>query len=209
VVERQSLAEEKHMTGNSRYSLGPAFAAVLGLAQIFGCGGPPDDSSLDESALAAQKAKKNKDAIKACGLDDGSMGHDDELRACDAGNTKKTTICHVPPGNPANAHTICIGNPAVGPHQHHHGDYIGPCKVETPCPPPGGSGGSSGNPGTGGTPGGEGGSPGSGGTPGTGGSPAPMCDMGRISCGPTGQVPADGCPDGTACTGGCCWRLVE
>ena len=32
-------------------------------------------------------------------------------KACD--NPKKTLICHIPPGNPANAHTICVGNPAV------------------------------------------------------------------------------------------------
>ncbi len=39
-----------------------------------------------------------------------------------------TTICHVPPGNPGNAHTITIGKPAVRAHfANHDGDTPGPC----------------------------------------------------------------------------------
>jgi hypothetical protein len=41
---------------------------------------------------------------------------------------KKVTICHVPPGNPANAHTISVGEPAVSAHLA-HGDYTGPCST--------------------------------------------------------------------------------
>src|SRR5262245_58203317 len=48
-------------------------------------------------------------------------------RACDPMDTKKTTICHIPPGNPANAHTLCIGNAAVQPHLDNHGDFLGTC----------------------------------------------------------------------------------
>lgn len=40
---------------------------------------------------------------------------------------KKELICHIPPGNPDNAHTICVGAPAVAPHQRLHGDTLGPC----------------------------------------------------------------------------------
>lgn len=47
-------------------------------------------------------------------------------RACDPADTKKTTICHIPPGNPANAHTICVGNAAVPAHLD-HGDFVGTC----------------------------------------------------------------------------------
>src|ERR1700747_201397 len=44
----------------------------------------------------------------------------------------KVTICHVPPGNPANAHTITIGAPAVPHHlSNHPGDHIGPCSTPT------------------------------------------------------------------------------
>lgn len=42
----------------------------------------------------------------------------------------KTTICHIPPGNPNNAHTISVGNGAVPAHLA-HGDYLGPCGART------------------------------------------------------------------------------
>ncbi len=48
---------------------------------------------------------------------------------------KKVLICHVPPGNPANAHTICVGKPAVDAHMTHHPDSLGACGAE-PNPPP-------------------------------------------------------------------------
>ena len=51
-------------------------------------------------------------------LEDGSP-------ACES--PKKVLICHIPPGNPGNAHTICVGAPAVEPHQRNHGDTIGAC----------------------------------------------------------------------------------
>jgi len=48
-------------------------------------------------------------------------------RACDPANTMKTTVCHIPPGNPANKHTICIGNAGVPAHLAQHGDFLGSC----------------------------------------------------------------------------------
>jgi hypothetical protein len=38
----------------------------------------------------------------------------------------KVTLCHIPPGNPDNAHTITVGSPAVPAHLA-HGDTLGPC----------------------------------------------------------------------------------
>jgi hypothetical protein len=43
----------------------------------------------------------------------------------------KITICHVPPGNPANAHTISIDYSALQTHLN-HGDYIGECNTPSP-----------------------------------------------------------------------------
>jgi hypothetical protein len=72
--------------------------------------------------------------LAACGVSDPSMfltGTEEE--ALNSGgvfscaNPKKALVCHVPPGNPANAHTICVGKPAVAPHQKHHGDSLGAC----------------------------------------------------------------------------------
>jgi len=47
----------------------------------------------------------------------------------------KVLVCHIPPGNPANAHTICVGEPAADPHVQLHGDTLGACATE-PNPPP-------------------------------------------------------------------------
>ncbi|HTL37093.1 MAG TPA: hypothetical protein VL326_28355 [Kofleriaceae bacterium] len=91
-------------------------------------------------------------------------------RACDPADTKKTTICHIPPGNPANAHTICVGNAAVPAHLEHHGDFVGTCSCG------GGDGGGDGSgtggdgSGTGGDGSGDGSGGGGGGTGGGGGS---------------------------------------
>lgn len=39
----------------------------------------------------------------------------------------KVTICHFPPGNPANYRTIRVSEHAVKAHVRHHGDLIGDC----------------------------------------------------------------------------------
>jgi hypothetical protein len=43
----------------------------------------------------------------------------------------KVTVCHVPPGNPDNFHTISVGENAVKAHLA-HGDFLGAC-VTCPC----------------------------------------------------------------------------
>ena len=47
----------------------------------------------------------------------------------EAAGNGKTTICHVPPGNPSNPQTIAIGKPALKAHLG-HGDYEGECKSD-------------------------------------------------------------------------------
>ena len=43
----------------------------------------------------------------------------------------KFTICHVPPGNPENAHTITVAFPALVAHfANHGGDSFGECGGE-------------------------------------------------------------------------------
>jgi hypothetical protein len=143
---------------------------------------PPPSATPDAGPVCTPDKSDETDdqrAVAACHMDDGSVEKDAKVHACDPQDDKKTTICHLPPGNPANAHTLCIGNPAVAAHLQNHHDYLGPCKNETPCPPPGDKGGHTcpppgGTPGTGGVPGGEGtggvpGGEGTGGVSGTGG----------------------------------------
>lgn len=102
-----------------------AIAAIL-TASSFGCSVP--------SGTTAQRNA----ALEACGLqNDPSITDDVDLRACDPSQTKKTTICHIPPGNPANAHTLCVGNAAVRAHVDNHQDTLGACPNEVPCEPPG------------------------------------------------------------------------
>lgn len=65
--------------------------------------------------------------------DDGDNGDGDD-NDCDndCGQhyyEEKVTICHIPGGNPAAAHTISIGRPALKAHLA-HGDYEGACRVE-------------------------------------------------------------------------------
>lgn len=44
-------------------------------------------------------------------------------------NLNKVLVCHVPPGNPANAHTICISANGVPAHLD-HGCHLGTCTAE-------------------------------------------------------------------------------
>ena len=45
-------------------------------------------------------------------------------------NDQKVMVCHVPPGNPANEHTLCISPNAVDAHlENHEGDHCGPCQI--------------------------------------------------------------------------------
>ena len=47
------------------------------------------------------------------------------------GKPEKVSICHVPPGNPANEHMISISDRALDAHLA-HGDYEGACRKERP-----------------------------------------------------------------------------
>jgi hypothetical protein len=46
--------------------------------------------------------------------------------------SNKVSICHIPPGNPSAANTLCVGAPAVSAHLA-HGDYLGACGATAPC----------------------------------------------------------------------------
>ena len=47
--------------------------------------------------------------------------------AASPGPDHKVDVCHIPPGNPANAHTINVDVSAVPAHLA-HGDYLGECR---------------------------------------------------------------------------------
>jgi hypothetical protein len=84
-------------------------------------------------AVAAACTGSHDDSLYLTGTEESFVTLPDGTKACT--NPKKVLICHVPPGNPANAHTICVGRPATNAHQTHHGDLLGACESE-PEPPP-------------------------------------------------------------------------
>lgn len=112
------------------------------------------------------------------------------------GGAIRATICHIPPGNPANAHTIVVGLPAVQAHLR-HGDTVGACEGETPTD--GGVG--SGDAGT------VDAGPGGAVDAGTGGpvDAGPACFPEASACDPEEGNP---CCDGLTCTEGGCWPII-
>jgi Dickkopf N-terminal cysteine-rich region len=131
-----------------------------------------DDPSADEFGQSEQPLQSVDGGAPACA-------------------SPKVLVCHIPPGNPANAHFICVGAPAVKPHQKHHGDGVG----GTTCGNGGGTSGSGGGAGTGGSGGGAG-------TGGAGGG-GPACVPANGAC----QADAD-CCSGYACSNNTCIPLI-
>jgi hypothetical protein len=68
--------------------------------------------------LSAVLTMSSLSTIPATYADGGDNGGDDN---------DKVKICHIPPGNPDNAHTIEVSENAVDAHLD-HGDTLGKCK---------------------------------------------------------------------------------
>ena len=90
-------------------------AAVAAVLFVCACGGGQDPSSSDDQNPMLQEQL--------------------EPPAVAANSSNGTvTICHIPPGNPAKAHTITVGAPAARAHIANHGDRVGGCCVEAGVP---------------------------------------------------------------------------
>jgi hypothetical protein len=132
----------------SRMSISRTMSIVITLGLV-GCAGG-SQTSVEEAAAEIAVAVQITAAADASGPQVCTAGAPDP-RACDPADAKKTTVCHIPPGNPANEHTICIGNAAVPAHLA-HGDHLGSCcgtadgGVATGGGGTGGTGGGGGNP---------------------------------------------------------------
>jgi hypothetical protein len=87
-----------------------ALVLALGLAA---CGMESESSSYEN----------DQDALKNAGANGGS-------------GSDKISICHIPPGNPSNAHTIVVGAPAERAHLD-HGDTLGECPADGGTTDPG------------------------------------------------------------------------
>jgi hypothetical protein len=73
-----------------------------------------------------ERINENENTDSPCGSDEDDTDEDDSDD--DGGGTGgQMTICHIPPGNPKNAHTITVGVAAWPAHKA-HGDYEGACR---------------------------------------------------------------------------------
>ena len=98
-----------------------ALTGGIGYASSAVKGGTNAVTSLVTGKSSSHKQGKSGGAKKANNKRGGSQGD------------HKQAICHVPPGNPDNAHTIVVDKSAIPAHLD-HGDSLGPCP-EDPGPP--------------------------------------------------------------------------
>ena len=86
------------------------------------------DSSSDEVEITVNESDDGSgdDGPGDDGSGDDGSGDDGPDHVDRDDNENKVTVCHVPPGNPANSHTIRIGESAVVAHIA-HGDRLGDC----------------------------------------------------------------------------------
>ncbi|RJS20865.1 hypothetical protein DRW03_19520 [Corallococcus sp. H22C18031201] len=106
---------------NSTVVLGALFALLAG-----GCGGSAG-ADAEWGTGGANLGASPGIAKDGRGVEDGGSGGNDHV-----------SVCHIPPGNPANAHTIIVGAPAVEAHLR-HGDTLGACGGDAGTPTDGGS----------------------------------------------------------------------
>ncbi|WP_223634357.1 hypothetical protein [Corallococcus sp. EGB] len=148
-------------------------AAMLTL----GCGGP---TQAEEPSLVTGDDNLGGAAGEASDMDGGTA----------PGNGGKITLCHIPPGNHANAHTITVGVPAAAAHLR-HGDTVGACGDGGETPADGGSG----EPDAGTTDGGSGG----------GIDAGPQCIPEGGECTTESET---GCCGSLSCQEGHCWPVI-
>ncbi|QSQ20588.1 hypothetical protein JY651_35925 [Pyxidicoccus parkwayensis] len=108
-----------------RLNLVSSSALMVALCTLLACGGSPQQSGeptpndpQSGQLEGAPAPSPSDDPAAPAGNGDASQGN--------PGGIGKITICHIPPGNPANAHTITVGMPALNAHLK-HGDTVGAC----------------------------------------------------------------------------------
>ena len=93
------------------------FASIVALVALAACGG---ESPLSTGADPASSARESPNGTSLAAQAQGQA-------------EPKVTICHVPPGNPANAHEITVAEASLEAH-FPHGDTLGTCEGEPPPP---------------------------------------------------------------------------
>ena len=140
------------LTGGIGYAAGAAKDGTTAVTSLVSSAADPVTSS-DSSGTSSESSDKSGKSDQSSGKsgksgksDQGSGNSGDPNESAKTDNESnsvasgsgsqgdhKQAVCHVPPGNPDNAHTIVVDDSAVPTHLD-HGDTLGPCPEE-PGPP--------------------------------------------------------------------------
>jgi len=115
----ERIAETAEPAGRRSASFRFAFAAGL-TALLFTAAGIAGSIAYSKSG-----GKPNKSSPSNLNLSNSSSSSSNS--SANDQYEEKVTICHIPPGNPSNRHTIRVGASAVPAHLD-HGDFEGPCE---------------------------------------------------------------------------------
>ncbi len=87
-----------------------------------------DDEEIELTLDTTDKEEIFKKIKEITGLEENEIKRLTEFEIEDDDDDRKKTICHFPPGNPLNAHTISVGSKAAQTHILKHDDLMGECE---------------------------------------------------------------------------------
>ena len=123
------------LTGGIGYAAGAAKDGTTAVTSLVSSSDDPGKSS--ESAGKSDENAGKSDASNGNSGNSGDSQQQGNATSASSGSGSqadhKQAVCHIPPGNPDNAHTIVVDDSAVQTHLD-HGDTLGPCPDE-PGPP--------------------------------------------------------------------------
>ena len=137
--ERRTLGRLGVIVAAGLMTVGLAAVPAYTIADSGGNGNGNGNSNADGNSNANANGNANSNA-NANGNGNGNGNGNDNGNGNGAGNddndngnggVDQMVICHVPPGNPDNEHTITVGEPAIDAHVDNHGDVLGPCDADT------------------------------------------------------------------------------
>jgi len=120
------------LTGGIGYAAGAAKDGSTAVTSLVSSSDDPGKSN--ESAGKSDENAGKSDANNGNSGDSQQQGNATSASSGSGSQADhKQAVCHIPPGNPDNAHTIVVDDSAVQTHLD-HGDTLGPCPEE-PGPP--------------------------------------------------------------------------
>jgi len=123
------------LTGGIGYAASAAKDGTTAVTSLVASSDDPGKSN--ESAGKSDENAGKSDANNGNSSNSGDSQEQGNATSASSGSGSqgdhKQAVCHIPPGNPENAHTIVVDDSAVQTHLD-HGDTLGPCPEE-PGPP--------------------------------------------------------------------------